>query len=58
MFHFRQTSSKKNVGFCAASPDQNKAIIAKTALVLQLNDCISQAFDKLSNITDKTLNEL
>ena len=43
--------------FLLSARDQNKAIIAKTALVLQLSDCFSQAFDKLSHITDKTLTD-
>ena len=62
MFPFRvplspNKSTIKMSVFVLSARDDKKAIIAKTALVLQLSDCFSQAFDKLTHITDKTLTD-
>ena len=62
MFHFRvplssNMSSIKMLVFVLSARDQNEAIIAKTGIMFKLSDCFSQAFNKCSHITDKTLTD-
>ena len=48
-------SSIKTSVFALSGREQNISIVAKkTSLVLQLSDCFSQAFNNMSNTTDKT----